>query len=328
MLHYKYVLEFEEVMNKNYQISVLILIGILFLSIITMPVPFVLADPANYTLEAQKKDATWTNGLVSGYVGCEKVPFRLTATYGNPDKGETFTIKIWGASIDTDTPTNDGIDYLADFTYVDNDGIIVTGPTINGNSFPWAGGAGTGTLVTQSNGVQNREYNLTFTLNSTYSGNPEIIFYWGAHLALSPFGAAEWIGPPSTNIQGGATPPSGGVKTVNIQTPGSITTAATTDTTTETTETTTDTTTETTETTTDTTTETTETTSDTTTKTIETTETIEDHEDPFESAPVGGYIIPVNKLLVILPYIVILGMIACLLTIIRMNLQRRDQNQK
>jgi hypothetical protein len=312
-------------MDVNHKVSLLMLISILFLGTIINHVQIVLADPANYTVQAQEKDGTWTPSLVSGYVGCEKVPFRLIATYGNPDKGATFTIKIWGASIDIAVPANREIDYLADFAYIDNDGIIDTGPTIDGHSMPWAGGAGTGTLVTQSDGTQNLEYTLTFKLKSDYgSGNHDITFYWGAHLVLSPLGAAEWIGPPTANIQGGATPPSGGVKTVNIQKPGSITTAATTDTTTETTETTTDTTTETTETTTDTTTETAQTTTDTTTKTIETSETIEDHEDPFESAPVGGYVMPVNKLLIILPFIAILGMIACILTMLRMNIKRKE----
>lgn len=234
-------------------------------------------------------------------MGCENVPFRLIATYGVPDKGETFIIKVWGASVDTDTPTNRGIDYLADFTYSDPDSIIASGPTIDTFSFPYGGGASTGTLVTQANGVQHLEYTITFTLKSDYTENREIRFYWGAHLALSPLGAAEWIGPPTANIQGGATPPSGGVKTVNIQRPGSTTVAissVSTDFSTVSTE----------------------------TRTITTeviTQIIEEFEDPV-SGPVSGYVMPVNKLSVISPYLVILGMIACLLTILKMSVRRKD----
>jgi hypothetical protein len=374
---------FSEHLKKNHVtkaksvVSISILIGILLLSIISIPVQVVLADPASYTLQAQKKDFTWTTGLVSGYVGCENVPFRLIATYGVPDKGQTFTIKVWGASVDTDTPTNRGIDYLAGFTYSDPDNIIASGPTIDTFSFPYAGGAGTGILVTQSDGVQHLEYTITFTLKPEYAGNKDITFFWGAHLALSPFGATEWIGPPTTNIQGGATPPSGGVKTVNIQKPVIIVTTTTTDTTTTDTTTTDTTTTDTTTTdttttdttttdttttdttttdtpttdttttdttttdttttdttttdttTTDTTTTDTTTTDTTTTltttrttKTTDTTQTIEEFEDPL--APVGGYVMPINKLSVISPYLVILGMIACLLALLKIILYRKD----
>ncbi|MCK5627192.1 hypothetical protein KAI23_04435, partial [Candidatus Bathyarchaeota archaeon] len=68
---------------------------------------------------------------------------------------------------------------------------------------------------------------------------------------------------------------------------------------------------------------TTETTTETTetTKITETTETIEEFDDPL--APVGGYVMPVNKLSVISPYLVILGMIAFLLTILKMSVHRK-----
>jgi hypothetical protein len=319
-------------------VSISIFIGVLLFSMMSIPVQVLLADPASYTLQAQKKDSTWTTGLVSGYVGCENVPFRLRATYGNPDKGQTFIIKVWGASVDTDTPTNRGIDYLAGFTYSDPDSIIASGPTINTFAFPYAGGASTGTLVTQPDSTQNLEYTITFTLESTYSGTHNIRFFWGAHLALSPFGAAEWIGPPTANIQGGATPPSGGVKTVNIQKPGVTTvatdfTSATTDFTSATTDFTSATT-DFTSVTTDFTSVTTDFTSVTTdftsvtaeTRTITTeviTQIIEEFEDPV-SGPVGGYVMPVNKLSVISPYLVILGMIACLLTMLKMSVGRKD----
>ena len=177
------------------------------------------ADPASYTVQAQEKDGTWTPGVVSGYVGCENVPFRLIATYGNPDQGDTFTITLLGESIDTAATPNRGIDYLANFAYSDPDNIIDIAPTVDGHSLPWVGGAGTGTLQAKANGVQDLVYTLTFKLISSYSGNHEITFTWGSHLALSPNGAAEWIGPPTGNIQSGASPPSGGTKTVNIQKP-------------------------------------------------------------------------------------------------------------
>jgi hypothetical protein len=108
---------------------------------------------------------------------------------------------------------------------------------------------------------------------------------------------------------------------VNIQKPATITTATTTDTRTETTtETTSDTTT------TDiTTAETTTTETTTKTTTTETTETIETFEDPM--ALVGGYVMPVNKLSVMSTYLVILGMIACLLMISKMRIRRKNQIQ-
>ena len=79
---------------------------------------------------------------------------------------------------------------------------------------------------------------------------------------------------------------------------------------------------ETTETTSETTTETTSETTETRTTTTEFTETIEEFEDPL--APVGGYAMPVNKLSIMSPYLVILGMIACLLTILKVKVSRKE----
>jgi hypothetical protein len=274
---------FSEHLKKNHVtkaksiVSISILIGILFLSTISICVPVVLANPGiSYIIEAQEKDGTWTPGLVEGYDECEDVPIRLVISYTgvteSPKDETSQTVSLEGAYKDSDSPVNYGLDYFKDFAYTDTGGLDGT-PTVDGNTLPWVAGVGTGAEITSSS-IKNLKYTLSFELTVGSTGTLTIT--WKAHLAKggengipADRGASNWIGPPTANLQVSADPPSGGEKTVNIQKPVTITTTTTTVTTTTDTTTTDTTTTDTT--TTDT------TTTDTTTTDTTTTDTTTDY---------------------------------------------------
>ncbi|MFC1506560.1 hypothetical protein ACFLQ6_05750, partial [Thermoproteota archaeon] len=223
-------------MNVTSIVPVSIFIGILLLSIMSISGPVVLADPGiSYTLQAQEKDGTWTPGLVTGYDECEDVPIRLIISYTrvteSPKDETNQTVSLEGAYKDSDSPFNYGLDYFKDFAYNDTGGLDGT-PTVDGNTLTWAAGVGTGSEINSSS-IKNIKYVLFYELTAGSTGT--LIITWKAHLAKggensipADRGASNWIGPPTANIQVSADPPSGGVKTVNIQKPGTITTATTT----------------------------------------------------------------------------------------------------
>jgi hypothetical protein len=202
---------------------VLILAAVLAMTVLATSGALVNADPADYKIEAQELDGTWTPGMVTGYLECNNVPMRLNATYKKNERG-TYQVNLGALYLDTSTPNNKGVDYFVDFTYVDPDGALSGTPTVteqeNVHNLPWAGGSGTGDTAVQPNGVTQLLYKLTFTVND-WSDNVQktVTFYWKAHLALSPHGAFFWTGPPVSNLQVFADPPSGGTKTVNIRRP-------------------------------------------------------------------------------------------------------------
>jgi hypothetical protein len=206
-------------MNLKY--SIIILISILLIGSFSFNMNSVQAG-VSYTLEVQKPDGAWTTGLASGWTECDEVPTRFIFNYKilSIDPDLEVMLDLEGAYKDTDTFVNFGLDYFSDFSYTDTGGGVHLFE-IEG-TWPYSGGLGTGTEVPGSSGIKNLRYVGEFHITSGTSGT--LTIEWKSHLATSPNGASEWIGPPSANLQVSAEPRGlHGEKTVNIKKPdGSI----------------------------------------------------------------------------------------------------------
>ncbi|UCG55152.1 MAG: hypothetical protein JSV32_02760, partial [Dehalococcoidia bacterium] len=208
-------------MNLRY--SIIILISILLFGSFSFNMNSVQAGVA-YTLEVQKPDGTWTPGLASGWTECDKVPVRFIFNYRIlAQEGDLKVyLDLEGAYKDTDTPVNFGLDYFSNFSYTDTGGVSFIEIEGHDLTTPWEGGPGTGTEVAGPSAIKNLRYVGEFDITAGTSGT--LTVEWRAHLATSPDGASEWIGPPSANLQISAEPRGlHGEKTVNIKKPdGSI----------------------------------------------------------------------------------------------------------